>query len=168
MESWQRTLNALVVYILAGILLAAFGVELFLHESPCPLCLLQRLGMLGVATSMLLNMQFGIRMSHYGFALLSSLVGGSVALRQISLHVCPDFPTFGEPLLGLNLYTWSFLVFCCVVLAVALLLFLYDPFESEPSAMGGWCWGAWSLIFLTAVGNILVTYFLCGFGPCEG
>lgn len=165
---WERDLNALIIVIISGILLSAFGVQIFMHEQPCPLCLLQRVGMVGVATGALLNVWFGMRMSHYGLMLLSSLMGGFVALRQISLHVCPAFPKFGLPVLGLSLYTWSFVIFVCVVLAVALLLFLYDPKKSldPPPAFNGWCKFSFGLIFLVTFANIITTLFLCGLGPC--
>lgn len=168
MFEWQRDLNALIVIILSGILLSAFGVQIFMHEQPCPLCLLQRLGMLGVATGALLNIWFGIRMGHYSLILLSALMGGFVALRQISLHVCPGFPEFGLPVLGLSLYTWSFIIFVCVVFAVAVLLSLYTPQEreEEPRKLNLWCKFAFGSIFFIAIANIVSTLFLCGLGPC--
>src|ERR1700728_1159169 len=118
-------LNAILILILSGILLGAFFVQFYWHEEPCPLCLLQRLGMIGVGIGALLNLKFGIQASHYAVSLLSSLMGGTVALRQISLHVCPGSPQFGIPVLGLSLYTWSFIVFACSVLYISLLMFLY-------------------------------------------
>lgn len=168
MYKWELNLNALIVLTISGILLAAFGVQFFLKEEPCPLCMLQRAGMIGVAAGMLLNIKFGIKMSHYGISLLSALVGGFVALRQISLHVCPGFPAFGLPVLGLSLYTWSFIVFVCVVLAVACLLFLYDPIESQKDnpPINGFCTFAFILIFLVTVANIVTTFLQCGIGPC--
>ncbi len=168
MVKLERELNALMVIILCGILLGAFGVQFFMHEQPCPLCMLQRLGMIGVATGGLLNLWFGIRMSHYGLCLFGALTGGVVALRQISLHVCPNFPQYGIPVLGLSLYTWSFLVFVCVVLAVAFLLFLYNPKESEvvPPSQNLLSYIAFGLIFSITFVNIVTTFLKCGFGPC--
>jgi len=133
------------------------------------LCLLQRLGMIGVASSLLLNIWFGVRVAHYGLAILSSLMGGFVALRQISLHVCPGSPGFGLPVLGLSLYTWSFFVFVCCVLAVGLLLFLYDPEESEhePEMLDFWGKTAFTLIFFATVANVLTTFWQCGIGICH-
>lgn len=167
MVTLQRDLNALVIVILSGVLLSAFGVQIFEHEQPCPLCLLQRLGMISAAAALLMNIFFGARPSHYALAILSSIFGGFVALRQISLHVCPGFSTFGVPVLGLSLYTWSFIVFVCVVLAVAILLFLYDPKESsERSPLNGWSKFACGLLLFVAIANILTTFMQCGLGPC--
>jgi len=164
----ERFLNALMVLILCGVLLGALGVQFLEHEQPCPLCLLQRLGMIGVACGALLNMQFGVRMSHYALSLLSALGGGAVALRQISLHVCPGFSTFGVPVLGMSLYTWSFFVFVCCILGISVLLFLYDPNTSEIPAkkLSFMERSAFAWIALIALVNVLATYFQCGFGPC--
>lgn len=169
MISLERSLNVLLVLIIGGILLGAYSVQFFLHEEPCPLCMLQRLGMIGVTMGALLNLKFGIRMSHYGLSLISALMGGVVALRQISLHACPGFPEFGLPVLGLSLYTWSFLVFACVVFGIAVLLFLYNPEESvkPQERLNFLSKFAFGLIFLVTVANILTTYLQCGFGPCE-
>jgi disulfide bond formation protein DsbB len=170
MDALQKNLNALIIFIITGVLIGAYGVQIIEHEQPCPLCMLQRLGMMGVATSCLLNLQFGVRPSHYALGLLSCLMGGFVALRQISLHVCPGFPTFGLPVLGLSLYTWSFFIFVCSVLAIAFLLFLYNPKQplEENKPLNLWCRTAFIAITLITAANIITTAWQCGWGPCEG
>jgi disulfide bond formation protein DsbB len=168
MISLQKNLNGLLIVILSGVLLSAYGVQFIYHEQPCPLCMLQRLAMIAVACAAVINLCFGVRMSHYGLMLISSIFGGFVALRQISLHVCPGFSTFGFPVLGLSLYTWSFIVFVCVIGYVALLLFLYNPSEREELAppLNGWCKFSCALILCITLANIVSTFFQCGWGPC--
>lgn len=170
MLTWERFFNALIVFILCGVLLAAYCVQFFWHEEPCPLCMLQRLGMISVASGLLLNLFFGIRMSHYALSLLSSLMGGLVALRQISLHACPGASPFGLPVLGVSLYTWSFIVFACCVLAISLLLFLYKPVKSEEIPVQQEWFAKYALVLtsIVTVANIATTYLQCGFGVCEG
>lgn len=167
MIALQKNLNALIVLTISGILLGAFGVQFIKHEQPCPLCLLQRLMMIGVAASALLNIHFGIRPSHYGLGLLCSLAGGTVALRQIALHVCPGFPAFGLPVLGLSLYTWSFIIFACCVLAIAFLLFMYNPYEEDrkQNATGLGQLASLCILFIT-IANILTTFLQCGLSAC--
>lgn len=168
MQAVERHLNALMAFILCCILLGAFGVQFIMHEEPCPLCMLQRLGMLGAANAALLNIWFGVRPVHYALALFCSLFGGFVALRQISLHVCPGFPEFGLPVLGLSLYTWSFLVFVCIVAGVAVLLSIYNPEKSkQPFNLTGWFKFVSYLTLAIAFTNIITTFFQCGLGPCE-
>jgi disulfide bond formation protein DsbB len=168
MKEIQRDLNALVILILSGVLLSAFGVQFIWKEEPCPLCMLQRIGMISVAAGLMLNLIFGVHMSHYALCLLGSFLGGFVALRQISLHVCPGFSQFGLPVLGMSLYTWSFIVFVCCVLAVSLLLFLYNPRQSEEPmpTLNLWSKFACWLIFLITVANVITTFLQCGLGAC--
>lgn len=171
MKELQKNCNAWIVLIISGVLLGAYGVQFFAHEKPCPLCLLQRLAMLSVATACLCNVRFGIHMTHYAIVLLSSFVGGFVALRQISLHVCPGNPTFGIPVLGLSLYTWSFVIFVCCIIAVAFLLFLYDPKGSEnlpaKTPLNKLASASFLVILFITFANVVTTYLQCGFGPCS-
>lgn len=171
MNHLQRPLNALIALILCLILLSAYGVQFIWKEEPCPLCMLQRVAMLSVAIGCLLNVRCGIKMSHYALCLLSSILGGTVALRQISLHVCPSFPTFGVPVLGLSLYTWSFITFACVVFAIALLLFLYDPkvddSPDQPIKMSNFEKSTFGLTLFITLANVITTYLQCGIGPCH-
>jgi len=169
MTDLQRNLNGLIVLVICGVLLSAYGVEFFWHEVPCPLCMLQRLCMISAAIGCLLNLCYGIKMPHYGLTLLSCLAGGTVALRQISLHACPGFPEFGFPVLGLSLYTWSFVVFACTVLAVSLLLFLYSPQQEEeqPSRFSTFGKFVFGLLFSVTLANAITTFLHCGLGPCQ-
>lgn len=162
----QRTMNATLILILSGVLLGALYIQLFENEEPCPLCLLQRIGMLGVAFGALLNIRFGAKPAHYGIILISALLGASVALRQITLHICPGFPAFGVPVLGLSLYTWSFLVFACSILYTALLLFTH-PDEDTPKPCSGLGLVALYTLLFIALLNSALTLLQCGLGPCE-
>lgn len=69
----------------------------------------------------------------------------------------------------ISLYTWSFFVFACSILAIALLLFLYDPRQPQhpPATLNVWCKLAIWAILLITFGNILAVFFQCGFGACE-
>lgn len=158
-----------MIVILASIISGALYIQFFIKEEPCCLCLLQRLGMIGVATGALMNIRFGIRSSHYGISIISAIFGGFTALRQIALHVCPGFPTFGSPVLGLNLYTWSFIVFATSICYMALLMIIFDGRRKEDHAKNNlWGYFAFIFIFLIALINFVATLFECGLGPCPG
>jgi disulfide bond formation protein DsbB len=163
-----RFLNALHVLVLCGILLAAYGVQFLLSEQPCPLCLLQRLAMIGVAISLICNLKFGVHLLHYGLGILSCIFGASVSLRQMALHICPQFPTFGEPILGLDLYWWAFVAFGASLLAIALYLFLYDKSEEKKMKMNWFEKFVFGLIALITLGNVITTFIECGFSVCAG
>lgn len=168
MVALVRNLNALLIFIYCSIIGMALYIQFAEGETPCPLCYLQRIGMLGVAISAFLNLVYGVRLYHYGLALLSSVVGGSVAVRQILLHVCPDFPKFGVPFWGLSLYTWSFLTFVAVVLYVSLLLILYRPEQSvRPERWNAFQRLSCTLLVILTATNILAVLRQCGLGLCE-
>lgn len=112
-------------------LLVALGFQIFLHDLPCPLCLLQRIGFLGIAVGLLMNLRFGLHPSHYSIALLSALFTSFVALRQIALHVVPGTGSYGEPFLGLHLYTWSFIVSMLILIATTLVLGIERQYKNH-------------------------------------
>ncbi|MEM7174582.1 MAG: disulfide bond formation protein B [Chlamydiota bacterium] len=162
-----RFFNGLMALVFMGIILAAFYQELAHHELPCPLCYLQRLGMVGVSLGNLMNLRFGVKVHYYAFSLFSILFGGGVALRQISLHVCPDFPTFGYPVFGLSLYTWSFLSFCCALFAVILLLFFHTPEVEEERRLNWWEKSAFFVVFIVILANCFAAGQQCKIGLCK-
>jgi len=185
---WERHLNALMAVLLSAVLWGALAIQFIKHEMPCPLCFLQRLGMLGVASGALMNVKFGPRKAHYGFSLFFAVFGGFVALRQIALHVCPGFPIFGHPFWGLSLYTWSFIVFASSIFYIGSLFLIFDKSTftilskgaAEREGAAGstkdlhmipyfhrWWQIAFILVFLVALTNCIGVLWQCGLGPCK-
>lgn len=163
---FERCLNSLWIFILTTVVLLATAYQIAYHELPCPLCLLQRVGMFLVALGPLWNIWYGFKVSHYGFSLFSAIFGGSVSLRQILLHICPQFSTFGTPVLGLELYTWAFLVFVSSVAGCALILCTSSQKYKEyarPSRLEL----AVSLYYVSVVSvNCFLLFLECGFNFC--
>lgn len=168
MNQLQRIGNLVFIFVLCGVLIAAYFYQYIMREPPCPLCLLQRLGMIGIAVALLMNLRSGIRIEHYGLAILSALVGPLGSLRQIALHVCPQFPTYGEPVLGFNLYVWALIVFTCSLFACALLLILYG-FSTHRDYHPAWKtpekWALGSILLVT-LANVFTAFSECGFTSC--
>jgi disulfide bond formation protein DsbB len=125
MSYLQRMLNLLFVYVLIGVLIAAYVYQYVTHQSPCTLCFLQRLSMIGVAAALAMNLRFGIKVQHYGLAIISAALGRVIALKQIEMHISPEFPSLGAPILGLDLYVWAFLIFSCSIFSCAILTIIY-------------------------------------------
>lgn len=170
MRSLARNLNALSILVLSLILFGAYIFQFYYKEIPCPLCMLQRLGMIGVACGELLNFKFGIQVKHYALSLLSAIFGGAVALRQICLHICPGEKPFGTPVFGLSLYTWSFLAFASVIFSIALLLILYDPKweHTERSKLNLLAKVSAIFIFVVTAANVVTTFLECENILCSG
>ena len=166
MDALVRNLNALLIIIYSLVISGAFGMQVFEHEVPCPLCYIQRVGMLGICTAAYFNLRFGIRPLHYGLALLSALFGGAVAIRQVTLHVCPGTQTFGLPVFGISLYTWSFFTFVCSTFLVAILLILYSSSQEKKEPLNWLQKIACAFFVFVLIGNVISVVHDCGWGPC--
>ena len=165
-----KILNAIDVLGLAFLLLVAFILQIGLKELPCPLCLLQRLGVLAIAFGFLLNVQFKIRPAHYTLSLLSAMLTAAVSARQIFLHVEPGDPGYGLPIFGLHLYTWMFLLCVAVIIYISIIFsivpqYKYDkPLKSKGTQLLTHI--TFALIFLLAIFNGISTYLECGTKAC--
>lgn len=161
-------LNALWIYILCFVLLGAYIYQFYEHQEPCSLCELQRLSMILLSIGPILNIRFGICAFHYGLSLMASVFGGTVSLRHIALHICPDFPTFGYSVFGFELYTWAFFVFGSSILSVVFFLFLYSSKnENIQIKIGVYEYIAIILMLVIALANTVTTILQCGIGPCS-
>ena len=165
MEKFSRFTNAFFIFTLTGILTAAYYQQFFKHERPCPLCLLQRLSMFGIALGLFINLTKGISPLHYGFSIIFAVYGGTVSLRQVALHACPNFPVFGIPVWGFELFTWAFLVFAISIFAIAILLFLM-PKEQVVKKMDWFESLAAILLLILMISNCYTTFLECSLGPC--
>lgn len=165
-----KSLHILALLLLTLPLLGAFGIQLIFHEYPCPLCLLQRVGMLGVGVGLLMNLKFGIKPMHYGLSIVSALIGAGVATRQILLHIVPTadgITGFGDPVLGLHLYTWALIVFLASILGIALLMiFSKEEHPQSDAVLSPLVKGVFILFIVLALTNGLSTFLECGFMPC--
>jgi len=165
----ERFFNAIELTGIIVMLFLAFVLQMVLHELPCPLCLLQRVGFLGVAFGFLLNLRFGLRPSHYAIVLISALFSSFVALRQVALHVVPGTGTYGDALFGLHLYTWCFIIGMLVVVVTTLMLG-FDRQYQRPNR-NNMRWRSLThflfiIVTLLAFANLTSVILECGIQQC--
>lgn len=167
-------INLWGIWGISFVLCGAYYMQFIKGEFPCPLCLLQRMCMLGVAFGLLLNLQYGLRTAHYAISMLSALLGAGIAVRQILLHICPapgDLG-YGTPVLGLHLYTWAFLIFVATIFIIALLLLSSRQFERSdfsaavPLTAIKLARVTFWIMLLLSGSNFLIALLECGIGPC--
>jgi disulfide bond formation protein DsbB len=162
-------LNALGLYAIALVLIAAFTAQLMLHELPCPLCLLQRVLFSALAIGPILNIRFGPRPSHYALSLFAAAAGAVASTRQVLLHIMPGDAGYGSALLGYHYYTWALLGFVAAIVLIAAVLVFDRQFGDEamqpPSADVFVQAAVWLVIGLTVL-NAISTLLECGFGAC--
>ncbi len=169
--SLATRINSFAVLGICGVLLGAYYIQFVEGEFPCPLCLLQRLAMLGVAFGAMLNLRYGIHTRHYGVSLLSAIFGASVSIRQILLHIDPSDSGYGSPVLGMHLYTWAFIVFAVAILLIGIMMFFETQFEDSSEnrsakSIGWFVKAVFFLVVLIAASNVITTFLECGFGQC--
>ena len=150
------TLN---VWVLVGILTAAFAVQFWLGEPPRPLCVMQRIAfalvglgllhiLLGAYTTILTTRLIAVGQ---GMAIIAALLGALAASRQILLHILPGDRGFGSPVFGIHIYTWCFIAFSCQIAASAILLIMtawLNVMELIPSETSLVIAGAWNVAIL--------------------
>ena len=71
-----RLINLIALLALLGVLTGSLDLQILVGEQPCPLCLLQRSGMIGLAVGPIMNLLWGMRPAHYAVSILAAFAGG--------------------------------------------------------------------------------------------
>ncbi|MFC4892872.1 disulfide bond formation protein B [Pseudofrancisella aestuarii] len=171
-EAFKRNesymLSALGLLGITGISLGAVVIQIILHELPCPLCLLQRAGIMAIGIGYMMNMKFGNKSRYYAVSTFACLFTMIFAVRQVLIHIEPGSGFYGDAVFGLHLYTWVVVI---AGLAIAwnclVTLYLDDkydvPEKSLMTKIGNII--IW-LYVLTIALNIVLTFLECGVGQC--
>ncbi|WP_337077059.1 disulfide bond formation protein B [Aeromonas dhakensis] len=151
---------------LAGICLTL--IVAFYYELPCPLCLLQRVGLVVAGFGFMFNLQFGAKGAHYGIVIVGALTTAMIGARQVLLHILPGDPGYGSTFLGLHFYSCSLISALLIILAVALILMVRDGLAIPLPKLALARWGRMaSLLFVLLIAaNLISTVLECGAGQC--
>jgi len=159
------------VFAICGVLLGAFGIQFGEGELPCPLCVLQRMAMLlcalGPAYIIQRTRAGDVDAQHfatgYGLSVVAAVAGAAIAGRQVLLHIVPPDPGYGDPVLGLHLYTWSLVVFI-TVLVVSGVNLIFARELTPQGIVPGWP-STVAICLLTAIiaANAIAVFFEEGF-----
>lgn len=117
----------------AFVILAAIATQFTGDELPCPLCVLQRMAMMliGIGAIWVIGQAHKgtLTMSAYarsfGLMIVGALLGATMSVRQIELHILPGDPGYGEAVFGLHLYTWALITFIVVILYSAIMMMFF-------------------------------------------
>lgn len=168
----ESFMNLAMLCVIYAILAMTFYVQMDWHQWPCPLCLMQRVGYIGIAFGFLMNFRFGFKPVHYTIVLISALFTAGVSLRQITLHIIPGTGEYGSPLFGYHLYTLSFLGTVVIIFMTSLLLAnlnqYNDNYASRMTSMSSLTKLLFLVLVLILIGEIATVYSLCGFSECPG
>jgi len=169
---WSLNLWILGYTLVIGL---ALLLQFMLGELPCPLCMLQRYGMiLGTLGALWIVRQAQSGrltpagyMQGLGLGTLGAFAGAVFGARQVMLHILPGDPGYGAPVLGLHLYSWAFITFAVVIVFVAVLSILAPaalPEAPRENSLEARLSSAIGLAFLAVVAiNAVMIVFLEGF-----
>jgi disulfide bond formation protein DsbB len=162
--------------VIAGILSAAMVMQYVYGELPCPLCLLERAALFGVAFGIIANLRSGFSYRNTGLSLLFALVLLIVSVRQTLLDIYPrpGHEYIGSTVLGLHMPVWSILIALAILAAYALkLVLLGDEARLERSKLDAFPRFGPSadilsiyVIALCAI-NLVSAFVQCGLGQCH-
>ncbi|MFM9049172.1 MAG: disulfide bond formation protein B [Actinomycetota bacterium] len=169
----SRLINIVALLGLLGVLAGSLHLQFGIGEQPCPLCLVQRSGMIGLAVGPVMNLLWGIRARHYAISILAAFAGGAGSVRQILLHIQPGDPGYGPAFLGWHLYTWAFVTFAIGAAGCALLLMWQTPLDAGDTGVMGQR-GAVRALSLFVVAFVFLVLLViavsiipeCGLGMC--
>lgn len=144
----------LLVFI--GVLVGAFVYQYETGSMPCALCLLQRVGIIGAGFGPLLNRLYGTKLEHFGLGMVFSIFGLLVSSRQILLNVCSSNPP-PDVVMGLELFTWAFIVQLSSLFATAVFLFFVKE-EGKQYDRGLACKFVTLLFTAVVLTNVISSY----------
>lgn len=162
------SLNLLALLGVCFSLLIAFFYQIAFNELPCPLCQLQRLGLILVGMGFMLNAQFGPSTVHYAMVIFGALTGAATSMRQGLLHIAPGDKGYGSTFLELHFYTLGFISFVMMIAFAAFMLCVDHKNFSPPRQQRlGWV-GLLiiSLFLIITLANTVSSVMVCKLGPC--
>lgn len=170
----SRIVNILALFALVGVLAGSLHLQFGVGEQPCPLCLVQRSAMFGLAVGPVLNLLTGIRARNYALSILAALTGAAGSTRQILLHISdPADPGYGPAVAGYHLYTWALITFIVAIAGCAILLLWDAPLRAGDNGIAdstkvvriaALTAIAWVFIDLVVVAVAVIPE--CGLGMC--
>lgn len=166
--------TAVAIILIVPVGMACIYLGFIKGESPCLLCGHERFGMVAVGVLGLFMVRYGVKIKYVALVFLCGFWFLFEGLRHVGNHAQRDIGQgFGEAMFGLHTYTWAFVVYWCVILAMALMLFFIRKDNVlgkdllEPSVkikeFSGYAKGVVALSTLIIFANIL--QFLITNGP---
>ena len=166
----------LVMFVIAGILTAAMTLQYVNGELPCPLCLLERVAMLGVCFGIMLNFRRGFSYQNTGFSLLFAIVLLVIAVRQSLLDIYPrsGHEYIGSAIFGIHMPVWSIIIALALLIAYAIKLailggdeYLREADVSEFPAIRRIADILSIYVIAICLINLVSVVLQCGFGECH-
>ncbi len=158
---------------LGAILTAAMVLQYAAGEIPCPLCLLQRVGMFGVCFGIIHHVRRGYDARNLGIGLVWAIYLLVISVRQVLLNIVarPGHAYPGSAVLGLHMPVWSVVIALAILLALAATLALFDGkrLTATPPSPVLTRIGGIAGLYIIGLGliNLVSAVLQCGLGACH-
>jgi disulfide bond formation protein DsbB len=168
----DRLVLLLMLAVVAAILTWAMVLQYAFGEIPCPLCLLQRVAMLGCCLGLILQLRGDGSERGSGIGLLFALLLLVVSARQVLLDIVPrpGHSYVGQAVLGLHMPVWSVIIAVALLLGFAIRFVLFGAPQTLAAAgapLGRWVRGLEIYVVLICGINFLSVVLQCGLGECH-
>lgn len=171
------TLNDIFLFAmmltLAEILIFAMVLQYKGGEIPCPLCLLQRVAMLGVCFGIVLHFQGGASVRNDGISMIFALLLLAISVRQTLLDIYPrpGHGYIGSAIFGIHMPVWSVIIATCILLAYSVKFAVLGADAAENEERPEWmtrtaAWLGYFVIAICAV-NFVSVVLQCGLEACH-
>jgi len=165
---WSYWFNMIALVAVCGSLVVAFYWQIAFNELPCPLCQLQRVGLILAGIGFMLNLRFGPSAVHYAIILASAMGGAAASMRQVLLHIMPGDTGYGTALFGLHFYTWGLISFIVMMIFCAVMLCIdrNNMKAAATTAMASLTAVIIYFFFALTAANVVSSVMVCKFGAC--
>ncbi len=157
---------------LAAVQAAALVMQFGFGEAPCPLCLLERVGLFGACFGPIMHFRPGPPARAAGICLVWALFLLVVSARQVLLDIVPrpGHAYVGGAVLGLHMPVWAVVIAVALIAGFAgrLALSGASPREATGSpAVARLARAASLFVVALAAVNLAAVLIQCGFGACR-
>jgi disulfide bond formation protein DsbB len=177
-RAWLAFLNSLylllMLLVITGVLTAAMFMQYVKGELPCPLCLLQRVCMLGVCFGIMHGFRFGFTGRNAGVSMLFATLLLVIATRQTLLDIYPrpGHAYIGTAIFGIHMPVWSILIALALLIAYAVKFILFGGeeqrgMERAPAAIAAPARILSAYVVLVALINFGSVLVQCELGECH-
>ena len=156
----------------AGIQTVALAIQVVGGEIPCPLCLIERAAMFGIAFGLMMRLRPGARANGIGIAMVFAFFLLVVSARQVLLDIVPrpGHAYVGSAIFGLHMPVWSVLIALATLAALAIRTALFGGVARDPARgsrvvrLARMVGLATAVLCLVNLGSVVLQ---CGPGACR-
>lgn len=158
--------DLLIVTGLCIMLITAFGYQFIIHDLPCSMCVMSRMGIYAIAFGLVINLTKARQPQNYLLVILASMIQLAISIEFLVRHIVPGSSTYGSAVLGLHMYTWNFITTFLIIIYSSIAGLVIASRSKSQAIPGMFTKIIIGTLLLTLVINIISTFIECGPYSC--